>query len=336
MSDNLVTDDATEVSVTLDELIGYLDKDYELVYIDYRDNMDEQMQAIQDAIHADDMSCIDESLDEWMMDAESDGVVYIINQVTEELANDYDIDKDYAEELVEPFLDDLRDTIYERNTGDPVRDLLRNTSDPVCFYDTGLDDVPETWCLEKDEWEEYKDAIRSVLGIDGYDKDLDELLANASYGGRLVIYFRMDCWDLLHIVGNTVTFTDPHIALIDTYNGSGHDVWLKGATVTLPFDRTNLFIDRTIKYNYTYEVCGMYSSWCDETRVSFSTVDNPAPVVPSSLHREMEVEKLYIQAFKAGGCTHGDMDMRRHRNTYYLNEFPCGTHCPHCGTFWID
>ena len=50
----------------------------------------------------------------------------------------------------------------------------------------------------------------------------------------------------------------------------------------------------------------------------------------------MEYDAKCDAVFKTGGCTAGDMDMNRHRNTYYLNEFPCGTHCPHCHTFWID
>lgn len=80
----------------------------------------------------------------------------------------------------------------------------------------------------------------------------------------------------------------------------------------------------------------MYSSFCDCTDVSFSKTSKKIKVKESSLHDELEKENQYNKTFKLGGCTPLDMDMQRHRNTYYLNEFPCGTHCPHCNTFWID
>ena len=51
---------------------------------------------------------------------------------------------------------------------------------------------------------------------------------------------------------------------------------------------------------------------------------------------QMEQEEKYNEIFRAGGCTYGDMNMSRHRDVYYDNNFPCGNHCPHCGTFWID
>ena len=50
------------------------------------------------------------------------------------------------------------------------------------------------------------------------------------------------------------------------------------------------------------------------------------------MKREAELNKV----FREGGCTRGDMDMSRHRDVTYVNEIPCGWHCPHCGTFWID
>lgn len=58
--------------------------------------------------------------------------------------------------------------------------------------------------------------------------------------------------------------------------------------------------------------------------------DGAAPVAAAPAPKE------YDRVYKAGGCTLGDTDMRRHRDVYYRNVFPCGSVCPHCGQFWGD
>ncbi|OPY24002.1 MAG: hypothetical protein A4E27_01339 [Methanobacterium sp. PtaU1.Bin242] len=165
------------------------------------------------------------------------------------------------------------------------------------------------------------------------------MVQQASYGGRLVIYFRGDIKEMINSSQyNTIQFTNPMIAVIDTYNGSGDNTDIQGITVTLPYNPENVFIDKLIKYNYTYEVCGMIESWCDTTGVKFITKKQRKPKEKkrSNLYAEIAVEDMYKKAFKEGSCTFGDMDMKRHRHTYYINDFPCGTKCKDCGTFWID
>ena len=58
-----------------------------------------------------------------------------------------------------------------------------------------------------------------------------------------------------------------------------------------------------------------------------------APVSNPALEREKELAEHYK---KTGKCTFGDMNYSRHKNTSYRNDFPCGTKCADCGTFWID
>ena len=50
----------------------------------------------------------------------------------------------------------------------------------------------------------------------------------------------------------------------------------------------------------------------------------------------MEYDEKCDRVYASGGCTAGDMNMLRHRDVYYINNYPCGNKCPHCGTFWID
>ena len=51
-------------------------------------------------------------------------------------------------------------------------------------------------------------------------------------------------------------------------------------------------------------------------------------------HQRQEAE--YVKTFRKGGCTAGDINISRHRDVYYINDYPCGHKCPHCGTFWVD
>lgn len=323
---------------TLEEVIALLDKTYELVYVDYRDNLDHCLDKIQAAVQEQDWAPLDEAIDDgWLSDSQWNAIDYILKELADEMTDAFDIEKEEAEAWIEEHNDALRDEIYNRDRSDPLDDLLRNTSDPVAFYDTGV------YIDEPYGSDDVKDRLRTIkkaLGLKGkaWDDDLRLMIIQASYGGRLVVYFRIPVEELMKLgEANMVEFTsEPCVAIINTYNGSGDHCHLKDATITLPFDPSNIFLDRTIKYSYVYEVCVMSSNFADASLPRFYKKTTRRQAKKSSLHAEREREERLNAIFKAGGCTAGDMDMKRHRNTYYLNEFPCGTHCPHCGTFWID
>jgi len=90
-------------------------------------------------------------------------------------------------------------------------------------------------------------------------------------GGRLAVYFQYDLADYLEILkpngNNIIKFTNASVAIIDTLNGSGADCFLPKHSFDLPLNRENLFYERAVHYNYTYQVCGMDSDWCDSTVV---------------------------------------------------------------------
>ena len=328
--------------ITIDIVKDLLPKTVTLGYVDYRDNFDENLECVQKAIREREITPIfDEGINEdWLWDNEWESMKYYVEELRMDLKSG-----GYEEDDIEEFLQDnedwIRDIIGDRNDADIIGDLLRNTSDPVMFYDLNVY-IDE--CGYDNELVEYSvKRIKKALGIlqkeKKYDKDLTMMVEQASYGGRLVIYFRKDVEDMIETKSyNTIQFSNPMVAIIDTYNGSGDNVDLEGVIVTLPYNPENVFIDKLIKYNYTYEVCGMYGGWCDCTGVKFVNKKYRKPIEKkkSSLYAEIEREEKYKETYKKGGCTFGDMDMKRHRNTYYINDFPCGTKCKDCGTFWID
>jgi hypothetical protein len=332
-----------------ESITSVLDKTYDLVYVDYDSNFDFCPDKLQQAIREQDSQCLYEEVDDWMGEACADSVSYILdNNLPEELSRAFDVDVERAALFVEKYEDELKDEIYERDCSDPVADMLRHTEDPVMFFDTGYEVQPEAGMdggVLKDEVRGVKKALKIPARNTRYDSAITLMIEQASYGGQLVIYFRADVKDMLQIKNpptdkpkNTVMFTNPMIAIIDTVNGSGDNTDVEGWTVKYPLDLDSIFLDKTIKYSYTYRVCGMYSNWCDCTAVAFmrSRLGMKREKKSSAINALQAREAEYNRVFKTGGCTFGDIDINRHRNTYYLNDYPCGTHCPKCGMFWVD
>ena len=326
---------------TLDDVINMLDKSYELIYVDYQSNLEGLENEIQEAIHAQCWSHIDEKLMDWFCESEWQSIEFIMEQLALDIESEWEISLKDAEELLKENFDAISEEIYNRDCSNPLKDLMRNTGDFVAFYDTGYEVLSDSWSWDAEIWKEELQELKSFLKIDSnkYDKRLEIMLAQASYGGRLVIYFLLD--DLKEVMNlsdkNIVKFENPMIAIIDTFNGSGDNTDLPGLELSLPLNVENIFLDKTIKYNYTYVVCGMVGNWCECTSYDFLNVDcSIEKISKSNLHAEISVEQEYIKAFNNGECTHGDVDMKRHRNTIYINEFPCGIHCKDCKTFWVD
>lgn len=325
-----------------DELIEkmkeFLPKRISLCYTDHSDNFDGSPEELQRVLREGNLDPLYEVIDEWVMEAESEGVQEALSELRKTLARNGWPAVDF---LVEKLEDELRELIFERNDATPVSDMLRHTDDPVIFYDTGYEMAPDSWSWSPARVRLERIKIKKHLGLTtGWNnKQIDEMICHASYGGQLVIYFRDDVENfLLPEDGKdytSITFDKMCLAIIDTCGGSGFDVKCAGP-VKMKFNREQLFVDKTIKYNYTYQVCGMYSSWCESTTVELGFDEVEALPNNSTLAAEVERDKHFAEVFKQGKCSFGDMDIRRHRGVFYKNEVPCGQHCPHCGTFWID
>lgn len=328
--------------ITAEDIIALLDKSYSLIDVDYRSSFDDSLDAVAKAIRTQEWYPLDEEIEDWTMNAQWDSVAYLLdNQIKDAVMSEFELEDSDAEQLIENFRDEIVSAIYDRDDSDVIGDLIRNTTDPVMFYDTGVEIYSGCLSDKKERKEMLKDikkALKIKLSETKWDDQIDMMIMQGD-NGLLVIYFTADIKQMMNLSDkNIVTFSNPNVAIIDTVNGAGDNTQLMGHSFTIPFTLDNFFMDKEIKYSYTYEVCGMSSNWCDGTGIKFGKRKVRAKKVTkkSSIHNEMEYEERCNKTFKDGGCTPLDMDMRRHRDTYYLNEFPCGTHCPHCHTFWID
>jgi len=252
-------------------------KSYELIDIDYRESLNGHETEINDAISEQSWEPLDSLLESWnLWERELDSIDYILDELTGEIESEFDVSRERAESFVEKYEEWIKEEIYYRDTSTPLHDLLRNTDEPIFYYETGLE-IPQTWNFDDKELKDYIKEIKRTLKIkikdSTYDRELTELLVNASYGGELLIFFKGDIDELVTLKQNgykRVKFENMEVGLIDYMNGSGHNVTLNGAKLSLPLDVEKIYLDKMHRYDYTDSVCGMVHSWCDSTRVKFS------------------------------------------------------------------
>jgi hypothetical protein len=260
------------------DIIALLDKDYELIFMDYDSNLDENLDKVQDSIQNQNWEALDGLYEDWdLWEAKNTQIDWIMkNSLKDDVKNEFEIEDDEAEELIEKFQEEIQYAIEDRDGSDFLKDLIRHTSDPVCWYPTGYEVEEQTWNLNEKEFAQYVKEIKRVLKIKlsetKFDKKISELLANATYGGRLVVFFSGDIDNLLSIEKNgfkRIRFDGAEIALIDNFNGSGHNVYINHK-FSLPLNPEEIRLDKCTHYSYTYEVCGMSSNWCNATNYNLT------------------------------------------------------------------
>jgi hypothetical protein len=331
-----------KTKVSWEQVKELLPERVSLYDVDYNDSLDDHTDVLQECIHERSKDKLYEKTDEWYEESPFSAFEYYDKEIKSSIENAFDVDSEEAEEIFEELESEIRDELYNRDDSNVIKDLLRNTRDFAMFYDTGYE-VPEgSWAWDDKQINRELKDIKRVLGIKikdtTWDEQLGMMVRQASYGGQLVIYFCEGVEDFLEIGEqfNMINFRNAHVAIIDTYHGAGDHCHLSGSDITLPLDTSNLYICKAVKYSYTHDVCGMYNDWCAGTSVQFLTKKTRRVAAKSSLAAQQEREKQYQETYRKGGCTAGDMNFGRHRNTEYINHFPCGTKCKNCGTFWID
>lgn len=325
----------------LEEIVALLPEKVWLTYVDYRDSLDEHHLLLQNSIHANNLDGIYEKINEWYEEEEFQTMKLCIKELRSEMMLKFDITKKEAKEMIEHYEDDIKNDIYKRNNSDVIKDLMHNTNKFVCFYDTSYEMESESWSWDLKTIQQERQRIKKILkirGTDKYDDSIEDMIRMASYGGQLVVYFRINVYDFINENNEptVIKFSNPIVAVVNHSNGSGWYAELPNHKFKMPYSCENVFIEKTIKYNFTYEVCGMSSDWCDATDVEFLHTKKRTIVPTSITNKHLEKENILNKIFKNGGCTFADMDINRHKNTPYGNDYPCGKKCTECGTFWID
>jgi hypothetical protein len=325
---------------TLPQIIELLPEKTSLHYVDYRENLDEQSAEMQTCLQANNFDALNMLTNEWYSDQSWESVKYYNKkELRPSLMRTFDISEKKAKKLIKLHFDDIRNTLEERDDSDVLKDLINNTGKMIFFYETGLS--TSGYDGSKAQHRHERMQIKKMLSITTgqFDKEIDSMLSDASYGGQLVIYFRDILTNLIcENEFSHIRFSNATIAIIDTYGGSGSDCCISKHSFLLPMLRDHIFVEKTIKYNYTYAVCGMTEDWCDSTDFEFvnTTTETAIKIEESKIAAEQQVEKFINAVWAKGICTPGDMDIKRHKATTYINSYPCGLKCEKCGTFWID
>lgn len=314
-----------------------------LYYVDYRDSLDEHLELLEKCIQDQSYEPLYSEIDDWYSESPSYAFEYLDKELKDDIERKFDVDEETADEIYEQYEDEIRDEYYNRDDSNVTKDLLSNTGKLVMFFDTGYEVESDSWSWSDAQVRHERICIKKHLGImsqctEQDDHEIDMMIRQASYGGQLVIYFNAELDDVICRDGKprNIRFNNPHLAIIDQYNGSGDNCHINCLDVVLPFEPTRLNLE-TAKYNYTYSVCGMSSDWCSQTGFEIELREEPLPEVEkSTIQLQKERDAKYAEIYKQGKCSFGDMDYTRHRNKTYINNFPCGNKCLDCGTFWID
>lgn len=320
-------------------IIPYLPDYVDLYYVDYRDDLSNHMNLIQDCLEKNGLYPLTECMDEWWDFPEGPYIDEIRNSMSDEFED--------ADDIVDNNIDEIREWLWEHDTSTPIEDLLKNTR--VSFFYSLGEELDCGWqsdfFVPPYQNETYASALSRAchkLGIKKDSKYYERLMqvVEQSNGGELRIYWEGDVQKLInHDNDNdfkTIRFKGQFlIGIINPYEGSGDCDWFD-LDLEFPFVRDNIFVSKCERYGLE-EIFGQWMTRdSDEPELLMTKPKTRKQIKISNTSHLLDLEKEYDATFKAGGCTAGDTDLRRHRDVYYRNDLPCGLKCPHCGQFWID
>jgi len=245
----------TETRAILDAAIEKVkaSNGYELTYVDYRSSLADNKEGMN-AFLSGDGDALNEHVFEGWDDGDNryEGVKMAANDVLREHGYDWD-------DLEPDEQDELREAIEEKDTSDPLKDLLRNTPAQLVKYDidnayeavnefckdaNGEVDTDKFYNMMDGSNDNFDDRVAFVtdyldkLGFETTTDDakaaVNSLVANGNYnwheGVQMGFTFRTDIDDV-HVgeyfdgeehTERDITFTEPvNFGMIDRWNGSG-------------------------------------------------------------------------------------------------------------------
>jgi hypothetical protein len=316
--------------------IQWLENEYprgvELIYIDYRDNLDAK--SVQEAIKEGYLDM------DWQGDSQYESIRYIKEEY----------EKENSVELTDEEYDEFSNWLCEHDTSDPLTQLLKNTGDMVFYVETTTETLDSNG-TEPEEWQAHiVDLQKQYARTDEQRKEITHTLNEQFYGSRVSFYFKLSPLDLFNTLhgkdsdkGDIVIIKNAHFGTVDRIQGSN---WLGTQGIfTLAIPKKdfidNIYADKAGAGYSWDEIAGWTSDGYEDATIYPQKTGDKLPddcVAPTtetsgSAKRELELAKKWNDTHT---CTFGDMNIKRHKNTPYINNFPCGNKCETCGTFWID
>jgi hypothetical protein len=301
-----------------------------LVEVDRNDSFAEDKDVLNAIIQGDETATDEVEFDDL------DGLIHYIDEIEAELKLEWE--DDVVEDAFDEWDDLIREYLWDENSSNPEEDKLRNTPDDAAFVETEVEIESDLGMGDDDDLNEAIALVMETFGVlPEYRSVIKMMLLQSSYGGMIRIYFSADFYKMIttYEKENAIIFKDRIIlACVTSYHGAGDHCEVE-INKTLTYDRKSAFLCKSIKYSYTYEVCGMNRNWADYTNWHLDKA-NLDETPETEAGRQKAREEHYDLVFSQGSCSHGDMKITRHRNVTYINDYPCGNKCLDCLTFWID
>ena len=312
--------------------IAYLAAEYphgiDLVYIDYRDQF-EDMTKLQ-AVLKDGGDDVFEGND----DGSYESIMEVLKNYKE---------SEGADEISDEVEDAMREWLYEHDTSDAVRQLLKNTGAKLCYIETP--DYAEqnaainTGCDPADA----RRIIRKYGKTAEQKKEVARVLGEQFYGAPVSFYFYADVEDLYNVLqreqSKYIEVIGAYIGTVDRVQGSN---WLgDNALFTISVDRKrfmdSFYLDQADGNGYGWErICGGSSYEDCQVNGMDKVRAGSIRIKAETSEAQKREQKLAAHWKKTGECTAGDMNTSRHASAPYRNDYPAGNKCEKCGTFWID
>lgn len=193
---------------TLEEALERLDKNYELIFVDYDDKLyDEQIDAV--------VSGDFEKVYDLTSDFESESSWHGMKYVIEETFPDWDMLSDEDQETV-------REAIQERDTSDFITTLIRHTPDPLLRIN--VVDEDNCWSYEEVKPRQVLKAV-GLRATKHNVREVDYALANASPEYSTLLGYWVVSVDLEALwtapEEADVKITNPYLYLGNPFMGDG-------------------------------------------------------------------------------------------------------------------
>ena len=120
--------DRENKKLTMDFIRSLMEDSYTLVWVNYDDNLNENLDVIETCMKEKSAMTLYDKTDDWYRDARWYGVSQILEDIKSNCIND-GFDEDAVEEFMDENRDDIVNIIYERDDSDALGDLLKNTDD---------------------------------------------------------------------------------------------------------------------------------------------------------------------------------------------------------------
>lgn len=247
-----------------DRIIATLAKTYDLVYVEQGDGLTPEQ--VSDVVNRD-AEALNDSIWEWSTENAAISARTVALEAVQEYERHHEVPEDFD---TSEMAFGIEETIRERDTSNPLRDLAEQTSDVLLRVNViSEDDAPTRWNEQPIETYLKKAGLpvtaRNIETMDGL------IAETPSEVHMAYAVFTAPIKDLLDTMGNdkaTVTVTNPDVVLGNPFTGG---YWSAPFEVTMTFAREDLVTDRDA---FGWSVDDTYGGFITEGRATFSATQN--------------------------------------------------------------